>query len=384
MNIRTSTERYYDWLRTYLVLDQGDLRIKHREMSKTPHAFLRATFYRWAEWWREADRTFTEAPTLLAVGDLHVENFGTWRDVEGRLVWGVNDFDEACELPYTMDLVRLAASARLSIEEDALPIRYPDACAALLSGYRKGLERGRPFILAESHEWMRELALKRLQAPGKPGIADEFQEFVQELRETPRLRKSQVPKQARAALDAGFATPVPKYRTIHREAGLGSRGRQRFAAVVDDWYGGMIVREAKALAPSAWYCPERVPRKCIRYEEILTRARRCLDPWVKVHRGWIVRRLAPDTGKLKMKSMPKHRVHDIFTAMGHETANIHQGSVRRIGSVREDLLARDEDWLHQAGAEMVERVHAELSEWRAHWQEWQSVWDQQWKAWETP
>jgi uncharacterized protein (DUF2252 family) len=24
-----------------------------------------------------------------------VENFGAWRDVEGRLIWGINDFDEA-------------------------------------------------------------------------------------------------------------------------------------------------------------------------------------------------------------------------------------------------------------------------------------------------
>jgi len=42
----------------------------------------------------------TDAPRLLAVGDLHVENFRTWRDAEGRLVWGVNDFDEVAEMPY--------------------------------------------------------------------------------------------------------------------------------------------------------------------------------------------------------------------------------------------------------------------------------------------
>ena len=54
------------------------------------------------------------APRALAVGDLHVENFGTWRDVEGRLIWGINDFDEAWRLPYTNDLVRLATSALLA------------------------------------------------------------------------------------------------------------------------------------------------------------------------------------------------------------------------------------------------------------------------------
>ena len=51
------------------------------------------------------------APHVLAVGDIHMENYGTWRQPrEGRLAWGVNDFDEAVTLPYTLDLVRLAAS----------------------------------------------------------------------------------------------------------------------------------------------------------------------------------------------------------------------------------------------------------------------------------
>jgi len=42
------------------------------------------------------------------------KNFGTWRDGDGRLVWGVNDFDEAAVMPYPLDLVRLAASIRLA------------------------------------------------------------------------------------------------------------------------------------------------------------------------------------------------------------------------------------------------------------------------------
>ncbi len=51
---------------------------------------------------------------MLAVGDIHVENFGTWRDAEGRLVWGVNDFDDAARMPYAIDIVRLATSAVLA------------------------------------------------------------------------------------------------------------------------------------------------------------------------------------------------------------------------------------------------------------------------------
>ncbi len=50
------------------------------------------------------------------MGDLHIENFGTWRDLEGRLIWGINDVDEAYPVRYPNDLVRLAASAFLAME----------------------------------------------------------------------------------------------------------------------------------------------------------------------------------------------------------------------------------------------------------------------------
>lgn len=71
------------------------------------------------------------------MGDLHVENFGTWRDSEGRLIWGVNDFDEANPLPYTNDLVRLAASAEIADATQDLSIKPKDACDAILTGYMK-------------------------------------------------------------------------------------------------------------------------------------------------------------------------------------------------------------------------------------------------------
>jgi len=89
---------------------EADLRLKHRDMAGSLFAFLRATFYRWSQLWKEVCPDLTDAPRLLAVGDLHVENFRTWRDAEGRLVWGVNDFDEVAEMPYAVDLVRLVTA----------------------------------------------------------------------------------------------------------------------------------------------------------------------------------------------------------------------------------------------------------------------------------
>src|SRR5579883_1199317 len=95
MNIKKATRQYETWLTSYTPLVKPDIALKHKEMAGGVFPFLRATFYRWAQIWPIACKDLARAPALLAVGDLHVENFGTWRDSEGRLIWGVNDFDEA-------------------------------------------------------------------------------------------------------------------------------------------------------------------------------------------------------------------------------------------------------------------------------------------------
>ena len=114
MDIREATRSYETWLGRRTKIVRPDLRLKHARMAESPFNFLRATFYRWIQLWPTVCPTIVDAPVVLAVGDLHLENFGTWRDVEGRLIWGLNDVDEACRLPYTNDLVRLATSAILA------------------------------------------------------------------------------------------------------------------------------------------------------------------------------------------------------------------------------------------------------------------------------
>jgi uncharacterized protein (DUF2252 family) len=122
MDIIAATRGYEDWLAAALPapLYQVDLSYKHRRMADPadPFPFFRGTYYRWVRLFPAACPPLAAAPRVLAVGDLHVENFGTWRDADGRLCWGVNDFDEADHLPYTQDLVRLSAGPRESVGGD--------------------------------------------------------------------------------------------------------------------------------------------------------------------------------------------------------------------------------------------------------------------------
>src|SRR5258708_31050193 len=112
-DIVTATRSYERWLAARITVRPRDLRFKHDRMAESPFVFLRGTFYRWIQQWPDLCPALDGAPRVIAAGDVHVENFRTWRDIEGRLLWGVNDFDEAAVLPYTQDLVPLPTSPRL-------------------------------------------------------------------------------------------------------------------------------------------------------------------------------------------------------------------------------------------------------------------------------
>ena len=141
MNVVKATRQFEAWLAQRTHIDQKDLRLKHSNMKADVFMFLRATYYRWAQIWPQVCPDLAHAPQVLAVGDLHVENFGTWRDIEGRLIWGVNDFDEAWPMAYTIDLVRLAVSAHLAVEAGRLPLKREDICTTMLEGYREAMQR---------------------------------------------------------------------------------------------------------------------------------------------------------------------------------------------------------------------------------------------------
>ena len=162
MSIQRDTRRYENWLRKQCKVVKHDLDCKHKRMAGSSFMFLRATYYRWARKIEEWCPELSDAPHVLAVGDVHTENFGIWRDKEGRLVWGINDFDEAASMPYLFDLVRLATSARLAL---GLPLTSVQVGAAILGGYQRGLKKPRPTLLAERKAWMRPL----LDYSGKDG-----------------------------------------------------------------------------------------------------------------------------------------------------------------------------------------------------------------------
>jgi len=103
--------------------DPVAFRTKYRKMAADPHAFYRGSaclFY--ADVTDEGDEFADERSSRIWVhGDLHVENFGTYLNSDGRMVFDVNDFDEAYLGRFTWDLQRFAASLALVGWQKAIP-----------------------------------------------------------------------------------------------------------------------------------------------------------------------------------------------------------------------------------------------------------------------
>jgi uncharacterized protein (DUF2252 family) len=103
--------------------DPHAFRVKYRKMAADPFAFFRGSaclFY--SDVTGTRDRFVDERTSRIWIhGDLHAENFGTYLNSDGRLVFDVNDFDEAYVGCFTWDLRRFAASLALLGWQKALP-----------------------------------------------------------------------------------------------------------------------------------------------------------------------------------------------------------------------------------------------------------------------
>ena len=115
------------------------LPIRWGRMAQSPFRFYRGSAALMA-------RDLTKAPTAGLVvglcGDAHLLNLGAYADPEGRLVFDLNDFDEACQGPFEWDLKRLAASIVIGGREAG---HKDDTCAmavqAMSSGWREAMQR---------------------------------------------------------------------------------------------------------------------------------------------------------------------------------------------------------------------------------------------------
>ncbi len=122
-------------------------------------------------------------PTVLALGDVHPENFGVMPSVDDVPIFGVNDFDEAFYAPFTWDLKRGATGFLVAADEEGGLGRSKrrDVAEAFVRGYLEsmrhwaqgGSERDRQTRLDNAPKLIGKL-IKGAMRPRSEWLADKY------------------------------------------------------------------------------------------------------------------------------------------------------------------------------------------------------------------
>jgi hypothetical protein len=327
--VRSLTADYDRWLDGQITVVAADVERKHAEMRGDRFRFLRGSYYLWLA------RVATLLPEVLdtarvpLVGDLHVENFGTWRDADQVRRWGVNDLDELALGPWLLDPLRLAVSARLAPH---VALGERTEVETVLAAYA-GAPPGRPAV--------------KLDGKRAAHLRPLVPELVKPARFYARLEEGKpaddVPPAVVAAA-VGVAEPGWRPRWFEHDAGTGSLGHLRRVGVgrADD--GATHAREAKEIGPgtAAWarHLDERMPTPD---PALFTRVVRAVKGPAAAARvaDWHVRDLAPDVIRIELSGLRKRDARSLLTSMAEATAGLHATDPSAYDAARREAMALD-------------------------------------------
>ncbi len=224
--------------------DPERLALKYRAMRSSAFAFLRGSCHLFYD--RLAQLALPPAPLVWACGDLHLENFGSYKGDNRLVYFDLNDFDEAALAPCTWDLARLLVSLLLAAR--TLGVDEPGTlrlCDAFNGAYGASLASGKArWVERETAQGMVKELLESLRGRSRVQLLDHRTE------RSARKRSFRIDGKRALAVDASqrrrvaafmqrFAAAQPQpefYRLLdvaRRIAGTGSLGVERFVLLVE-------------------------------------------------------------------------------------------------------------------------------------------------------
>ncbi|MBS4097437.1 MAG: DUF2252 domain-containing protein [Sulfuricella sp.] len=124
--------------------DPERLRMKYAKMASSPFVFLRGACHLFYDALPDVP-ALRQAPPAWCCGDLHFENFGSYKGDNRQVYFDINDYDEAALAPCTWDIVRLLVSIRSGAEAlRASAAEAEQVGRVCVSRYRDDLLRGKP------------------------------------------------------------------------------------------------------------------------------------------------------------------------------------------------------------------------------------------------
>ena len=225
--------------------EQERLQLKFQKMRVDAFSFLRGTCHLFYNRLTEI-KLVKSAPIVWVCGDLHLENFGSYKGGNRLAYFDLNDFDEAALAPASWDLVRILTS--LIVGADSLSIRLPEAkklCALFLNSYGSALSQGKAYwIENETAQGLIRDLLESLQSRQRARFirtrtASQGPACALKIDGKKTLAVTEGQRAAVMAFMRRFAKtqPQPKFFQVldvaRRIAGTGTLGVQRYVILVE-------------------------------------------------------------------------------------------------------------------------------------------------------
>lgn len=356
--------------------DPQRLAMRYAKMMESPFVFLRGACHLFYDALPAAP-VLDQAPLTWCCGDLHFENFGSYK-ADNRLVYfDINDFDESALAPCTWDIVRLLTSIRCGAEAlRATEAEARSVAADCLGNYRAALMRGKPlWVEGETssgliHDLFAALAeRKRADFLDRRTVLKDGQRQIK-LDGIKALAADAGERKMVAAFMAGFAGTQPKpgfFKVLdvaRRIAGTGSLGATRYVILVEgkdspdgNYLLDLKAAQASALLPRlqrigvaqpAW--PDEASRIVTVQKRLQAVDHAFLHPAAFDGQPCVLRDLQPSEDRVAIGDWGKKlaRLREVVGTMGNILAWDQLRASGRGGAAEADALidfARGEDWM---------------------------------------
>jgi uncharacterized protein (DUF2252 family) len=358
--------------------DSERLSMKYAKMAQNPFIFLRGACHLFYDALPDLP-LFRDAPLAWCCGDLHFENFGSYKGDNRLVYFDINDYDEAALAPVTWDMIRLLTSIQCGA--DALHATHAEALAvsrSCLDAYRSALINGKPiWVERETSGGLVNALLTTLQGRERSAFLDKRTIRKGHRRSLILDRVKALPaSDAQKKIVTGFMDdfasrqPSPKFFEVldigRRIAGTGSLGVVRFVVLVEgkgspDGNYLLDIKEAKlsALAPhlarigikqSTW--PEEASR-IVSVQNRMQAVDHAFLQSVKLDGlPCILRGLQPSEDRVAIGEWGKKldRLKEVVSTMGHILAWDQLRASGRSGAASADELiafAQRDDWVKE-------------------------------------
>jgi uncharacterized protein (DUF2252 family) len=289
------------------------------------------------------------APCILICGDLHLENFGAFKGDNRLCYFDLNDFDEACLAPFTLDIVRFLAGVEVAaVSLGMTRAQTKQLLKTFMHAYAHGIKDGKPRWIERSlAEGVFRALLRRAMRRTRRDLLNRFTKLKNGRR---RIRIDGVRS---LALDSDDGPRLQRFLahicipavrgaffklldSAHRIAGCGSLGLARYTLLVQgrgspDANFALDLKFAAPSAVSLWLnspqpdWPSEAARVVAVQRIVQAISPALLAPVEFERRPFVLKELQPSVDRLDLtlwRAKPR-RLMQAVEGMGHVTAWAH-------------------------------------------------------------